>query len=214
MRDRLRPDGRRFVFGEPDEELPPGELYAVVDEADDERRRGLERLGFVVHRRELELLLPAGVGRVPRPEGFACVRADEVAEERLRRLDDELRQDVPGTDGWRWEPEDFREETYESPHFDPAVYLVALAADGVHAGICRIWNRPERPRLGFIGVLPAHRRRGVARWLIGEAFAVLASRGHEEIWTEVDETNVASRGLLEGLRGRRVGASLELRRPD
>ena len=156
-------------------------------------------------------MLPTDVPRRPAPSGAEAVRADNVDEEALRLLDDELRQDIPGTDGWRWTAADFREETYLSPHFDPAVYPVATV-QGEHVGICRVWIRPEHPRLGFIGVRRSFRRRGIARWLIGEAFAVLQARGEREVWTEVDESNVASRTLLEGLGGRPAGASLELRR--
>ena len=192
--------------------LPPGELFAWADEHDDEALRALEELGFVRMRRELELVLPTDVARTPAPDGIAAVPADAVGEETLRLLDDELRHDIPGTDGWRWTAEGFREETYLSPHFDPAVYLVATAG-GEPVGICRIWLRPEQPRLGLVGVRRSLRRRGVARWLVGEVFAVLHARGVREVGTGVDETNVASRALLEGLGGRVVGASLELRRP-
>jgi ribosomal protein S18 acetylase RimI-like enzyme len=208
----LRPDGRRFVVGLPEAQLPPGELFAWADETDVEKLRALEDLGFIRERRELEVVLPTDAPRVPAPPGLDAVRADAVDEETLRLLDDELRQDVPGTDGWRSTQTAFREETYLSPHFDPAVYLVATA-DGRHAGICRVWLRPEQPRLGFIGVRRSLRRRGIARWLIGEVFAELRARDVHEVGTGVDETNVASRALLEGLGGRVVGASLELRRP-
>jgi ribosomal protein S18 acetylase RimI-like enzyme len=207
----LRPDGRRFLVGPPLGELPDGDLFAAVDESDIEHLRALERLGFVRERRELDLVLPTDVPRRPAPSGAEAVRADNVDEEALRLLDDELRQDIPGTDGWRWTAADFREETYLSPHFDPAVYPVATV-QGEHVGICRVWIRPEHPRLGFIGVRRSFRRRGIARWLTGEAFAVLQARGEREVWTEVDESNVASRTLLEGLGGRPAGASLELRR--
>jgi GNAT superfamily N-acetyltransferase len=213
MRSWTRPDGRRFVLGDPDADLPEGELFAVVDEAETERLQALEHLGFRVHRRELTLVLPTDVARVPAPGGLRALRADEVEEERLRLLDDELRQGVPGTRGWRWPAEDFRQETYLTAQFDPAVYLVATDTARDHLGICRVWIRPEHPRLGFIGVRRSHRRNGVARWLIGEAFATLHDRGEREVWTEVDETNAPSRTLLEMLGGRPVGASLELVRP-
>ena len=85
---------------------------------------------------------------------------------------------------------------------------------GPIVGICRVWIRAGHPRLGFIGVRRSLQRSGIARWLIGETFAVLHARGEREVWTEVDETNVASRALLERLGGRVVGASLELRRPS
>ena len=207
----LRPDGRRFLIGRPGGELPPRELFATVDESDTEQLRSLEDLGFVRERRELQLVLPTDVPRFAAPSGVEAVRADEVDENALRLLDDELRQDVPGTDGWRWTAADFREETFLSPHFDPAVYLIATSRSEP-VGICRVWIRPEHPRLGFIGVRRSLRRRGIARWLIGEAFAGLHARGEGDVWTEVDETNVASRMLLERLGGRVVGASLELRR--
>jgi GNAT superfamily N-acetyltransferase len=176
----LRPDGRRFVVGSLDGELPSEELFATTDESDVERLRELEDLGFSRERRELHLMLPAKAARLPAPPGVDAVHADAVDEETLRLLDDELRQDVPGTDGWRWAADDFREETYRSPHFDPAVYLVATA-EGEHVGICRVWIRPEYPRLGFIGVRSSLRQRGIARWLIGETFAVLHARGEREV---------------------------------
>jgi ribosomal protein S18 acetylase RimI-like enzyme len=212
-RTLLRPDGRRFLVGPLRESLPPGELFAWAQEDDHERLRELEDLGFVRERRELQLVLRTAVPRLRAPAGVDAVRADAVEEGTLRLLDDELRQDVAGTDGWRWSAADFREETYLSPHFDPAVYLVATAG-GEPVGICRVWSRPEDPQLGFIGVRRSLRRRGIARWLVGETFAVLQARGEREVWTEVDEMNVGSRTLLEGLGGRAVGASLELRRPS
>ena len=218
MRSWTRPDGRCFVLGDVDAALPDGELYATVDERDAARRRRLEEMGFAVDRRELRLVLPTdpastGLTDVALPDGYAVVRADAVAERPLRLLDDALRQDVPGTDGWRWSPEGFREETYASAAFDPAVYLVALtraAREG--AGIGRVWLTPSGPRLGLIGVLPRHRRRGLARALLAHVFAVLDRRGFAEVATEVDETNIASRALLEPLGARVVGATLELRR--
>jgi ribosomal protein S18 acetylase RimI-like enzyme len=213
----IRPDSRCFVHAPEDLELVAAgcDVYASTDEADANRLHAFERAGFEVHRRQLELLLPTdpaltGLAGALVPDGFSLARADEVDERRLRLLDDELRQDTPGTDGWRWTAEDFHDETYASPHFDPALYLVAVCPVGALAGICRVWLRPEHPKLGFVGVVSAHRRRGVALWLVAETFAVLHERGLAEAWTEVDETNVASRALLEGLGGRRVGASLEL----
>lgn len=212
MRVWTRPDGRRFVLGDPDDDLPDGELHATADEADADRVRALERLGFAVDRRELVLLLPTSVACPAPPPGITAVRADAAADDELRLLDDELRQDVPGTAGWRWTPSGFREETYRSPHFDPTLYLVAMTADGARVGICRVWVRPERPRLGFVGVRRAYRRHGIARALVGDVLATLNARGVSEVRTEVDGANVASRILFEGLGARRIGGSLELRR--
>ncbi|WP_370452685.1 GNAT family N-acetyltransferase [Kribbella sp. VKM Ac-2568] len=44
---------------------------------------------------------------------------------------------------------------------------MAVDLAGDYAGLVRIWNGPRPlPRLGLIGVLPAHRRRGLARALV------------------------------------------------
>lgn len=114
MKQWTRPDGRCFVFGEPDADLPLGRMYATVDETDEARVSALAQLGFSFHRRELVLRLstdPADwdVPTAEPPPGISSVPADRVDEERLRLLDDLLRQDVPGTDGWKWSPEGFRE---------------------------------------------------------------------------------------------------------
>ena len=66
------------------------------------------------------------------------------------------------------------------------------------------------PRLGFIGVHRRYRRRGIARALLAEVFSRLVARGVSEVSTEIDETNTASRALLEGLGARRTGTSVEL----
>jgi ribosomal protein S18 acetylase RimI-like enzyme len=201
----VRPDGRRFVRSPSDD--AEGEVYASVGE--DEVDEWIAH-GFAVNRRDQEYELPTTtIGLVQPPAGIEIRRADAVDEDGLRELDDALRQDVPGTDGWRWEAADFRDETFASPHFDPAVYLVAV--DGTrYVGIVRVWMRPEGPKLGFIGVSRSHRRRGIARALLSPAFGELVSRGLESVTTAIDETNAASRGLLEGLGARSVGCSVEL----
>jgi RimJ/RimL family protein N-acetyltransferase len=142
------------------------------------------------------------------PPPFAHVRADEADLDRLRLLDDELRQDVPGTDGWRWDEDGFREETFQ-PAFDPALYLVAVDG-GEYVGIVRVWMNPRGPRLGFVGVRRSQRQHGLGRALVAAVFAELHSRGIAEVTTEIDDENVASRALLEGMGARPVGATLEL----
>jgi len=53
------------------------------------------------------------------------ISADAVDEDGLRTLDECLREDVPGMDGWIHDPREFREQTFEERRFDPATYLVA-----------------------------------------------------------------------------------------
>jgi ribosomal protein S18 acetylase RimI-like enzyme len=216
MRRWVRPDGRCFVFGEPDEALPLGRrIYAIADEADEARVGALAGLGFTFHRRELVLRIPTdpagwNVAMIEPPPGIAFVRADAIEEKQLRLLDDLLRQDVPGTDGWKWSPDEFHEETYDSPDFDPATYLVAADEGGNCLGIVRVWMKPGAPRLGFIGVRADWRRRGVARALLAEALSAVRQCGASEVSTEVDQENNASKHLLFSFGGQEVGATLEL----
>ena len=131
----------------------------------------------------------------------------------MRHLDDALRQDVPGAEGWKWDPVDFNEETFGFD-FDPATYLVAVdVPSGEYIGLVRVWKNPGRPRLGLIAVLPACRRRGLASLLLARAFRVLHERGTKEVTAEVDDTNAPSGSLMSKIGARRIGGSVELMRP-
>jgi ribosomal protein S18 acetylase RimI-like enzyme len=142
------------------------------------------------------------------------VSAADCDVDRLRELDDALRQDVPGATGWRNDPVRFADQTFADPEFDPATYLIAVAeSTGGYAGLVRVWVRPEGSRLGLIGVLPAFRRRGLAVALLNRVFGVLSARGQAEVSCEVDETNTASNELFTSLGARRVGGAVELMRP-
>jgi ribosomal protein S18 acetylase RimI-like enzyme len=137
-----------------------------------------------------------------------------VSEDRLRELDDELKQDVPGAEGWRWDRQGFRKETYDASDFDPATYLVAIdQASGRYAGLVRVWHRPSGPRLGLIAVGRSYRRRGLARLLLAQVFGILQQRGTTEVVAEVDVTNAGSNRLLTSVGARRTGGFIELIRP-
>jgi ribosomal protein S18 acetylase RimI-like enzyme len=128
-------------------------------------------------------------------------------------LDCALRDDVPGADGWQPDPVWFREETYDSPFFDPLTYRVALDGDS-YVGLARVWLGPQpEPRLGMVGVLPAYRHRGLARALIAQAFGPLVERGEPVVIAEVDASNDASNALFAGLGAHVIGGTLELFRP-
>jgi len=195
------------------------DLYTEIDDADAEVRDRLVGLGFVISRREHIYTIPTdptvtGLSNVAVPAGLEVVTADRVDEDLLRELDDELKQDVPGADGWRWDRQGFRKETYDAPDFDPATYLVAIErTSGRYAGLVRVWNRPGGPRLGLIGVGRRCRRRGLARSLLAQAFGVLHDRGKAEVVAEVDVTNTGSNRLLGGLGAWRIGGFIEMVRP-
>ena len=195
-----------------------GPVFTIVDEDDREHLGRWSGLGFRDNRREDEFLVstdPAATGLADAapPPGYALVTADAADEDRLRDLDQRLRRDVPGSAGWVSTREQFRSETYDPRWFDPATYLVALdtsaPGDG-YAGLVRIWRGRRVPRLGLVGVLPEHRRRGLARGLLAAAFRPLHERGLGQVSAEVDQSNTAAQALLRGLGATRTGGAIEL----
>jgi GNAT superfamily N-acetyltransferase len=171
-------------------------------------------LGFSDNRREDEYAIPTapeatGLGSAVLPAGFTLVGADQVDEDRLRRLDQALRQDVPGQDGWVNRTDDFHQAMFGHRWFNPATYLVA-EHEGEHAGLVRIWDLPRRPRLALVGVRPAYRRRGLARAMLAAAFRPIHERGAAIVSTEADQADPAARALLAGLGATRTGGAIEL----
>jgi ribosomal protein S18 acetylase RimI-like enzyme len=196
------------------------DLHTLVDEADVDELARWSALGFRAGRREDLYLVPTapqatGLRDVGLPAGFTAVGADAVDEDRLRTLDELLREDVPGSDGWVNDPDRFHTETFDSIGFDPATYLVAVhEASGEYAGLARIWNHPKYARLGLVGVRRSCRRRGLARALLAAAFQALHARGITDVLAEVDTTNSASTALLTRIGARRTGGSVELLRRE
>jgi RimJ/RimL family protein N-acetyltransferase len=227
----VRPDGRCFVAFRSCRAEAYGpllqaiarhvgrDLYTEIDQSDAALRDRLVGLGFVINRREHAYVVPTdpavtGLTDATIPAGFELRTADQVDEDRLRALDEELRRDVPGADGWRWDRQEFRQQTWDAPDFDPATYLVAIErATGRYAGLVRVWHRPSGPRLGLIGVGRPYRRRGLASGLLARAFEVLHERGSPAVVAEVDVTNTGSNRLLTGLGARPTGGFVELVRP-
>ena len=187
----LRPDGKTFASSPEDE----GE-YAECRETD---VGPWLAVGWTVHRREDEYLVRT-VTAQPHP----FLHLEDVDLERLRLLDDELRQDVPGTAGWRWTHEDLLAETYSSP----SVYLVTPG----YEGICRVWLREPTPRLGFVGVRRSARGRGLGRAMVAAALGETNALGFGEVTTEIDVDNTASQALFRGFGARRIGGFVELAR--
>jgi len=224
---RLRPNDRWFVYFDTwrADAYPPladavarelgRDLHVTLEDAEYDALDACAQAGFTVHRRESYYRIPVdpavtGLAGAVLPAGLDVLSAAEADITRLRLLDDALRQDVPGSEGWRWGAGQFRAETF-SPFFDPATYLVAVdRASGQYAGLVRIWRNRAGPRLGLIAMLAPYRRRGAARALLGQAFAALAARGDTSVVCEVDDTNVASLALLTGLGARRYGGNVEL----
>jgi hypothetical protein len=191
------------------------DLYITLDDGELEAIEACVAAGFTEHRRESYFRIPVAtaltaLAGAAMPAGLDVLSAADADLDRLRLLDDALRQDVAGTEGWRWTPAGFLAET-SGPDFDPATYLVAVErATGEYVGLVRVWNRRTGPRLGLMAMLAPFRRAGATMALLGQAFAVLSTRADETVTCEADDTNVASVALLSRLGARRYGGTVEL----
>jgi GNAT superfamily N-acetyltransferase len=137
-----------------------------------------------------------------------------VDEERLFVLDTTVRQDVPGTDGWRGDREWFREELAEAPPFDPTGYVVAVDdRTGGYVGLCRMWRNREGPRLGLIGVLRRYRATTIASALLRQTLIGAAGWGWETFTTEASVSNRHTHPRLVRIAAERTGRSLQMIHP-
>jgi ribosomal protein S18 acetylase RimI-like enzyme len=190
-------------------------VITSVDLADTTSQTVLRDAGFGFQRREIVVEFGvrkalAALGDARPPSQIEICSAGEADVDRLRLLDDELRQDVPGTAGWRNDPAEFSDDTFGDSAFDPRTYLVAVdTKTGEYIGLVRIWMNPARPRVGMIGVRRAFRRGGIASALLARALEAVDSDGVTVVSTEFDTSNSASRILFERLGAREVTTRLE-----
>jgi ribosomal protein S18 acetylase RimI-like enzyme len=191
------------------------DLYVSLDDGELESLEACAAAGFSEYRRESYYRIPTAsaltaLTGATMPADLDVLSAANADLDQLRLLDDALRQDVPGTGGWRWTAEGFHAET-SGPDFDPATYLVAVArASGAYVGLVRVWMRHGGPRLGLMAMLAPYRRRGATRALLARVFTVLSARGLQSVTCEADDANIASVSLLSRLGARRYGGSVEL----
>jgi ribosomal protein S18 acetylase RimI-like enzyme len=208
--DKCRPD----VYAPLARVIEP-DCYVMARIGDAEMLAALSEAGFTENRRENDYEIPAMRTEAPVPPGIHVITADQTELEPLMMLDCAIRADIPGADGWQPDPVWFREETYDSPFFDPQAYRVALDDAGRYVGLARVWERlPSQRyrRLGCVGVLAGYRRRGLARTLIAQALAPLADAGEIAVTAEADASNVASDALLRSFGARVTGGTIELHR--
>jgi GNAT superfamily N-acetyltransferase len=190
-------------------------LYTSVQQRDEVELRRLGDLGFVVSRRDHHYRIPVDPARFRLPDaapppGIVLISAAGANLDQLRLLDDALRNETPGADGWRWTPSEFREETF-SDGFSPATYQVAFQErTGAYVGLARLWMKSAGPRFGFVGVLPPWRRTRVTYALLSSVFQEVLRRGHTEVTGEIDATNRASNAIAARAGAVRVSGSYEL----
>ncbi|MGF1667087.1 MAG: GNAT family N-acetyltransferase [Acidimicrobiia bacterium] len=170
-------------------------VHTFVDAEDGELVGALRSAGFEVEvveerfRIRFDRVL-AWLRRAWVPSGFGIHPADTVDEDRLFILDNMLRQDTLGTDGWQGDRDWFHEELVESPPFDPSAYLVAVDdRTGGYVGLVRIWRNPTGPRFGLIGVVPEYRSTTIAGALLRQALLAASEWGHETFTAETSPSN-------------------------
>jgi len=188
--------------------------YTTIDVADDTVLTALGAAGFAEHRRENLYEIPVNRVDAPVPAGIRIVTGDETELDPLMTLDCQIRADIPGAEGWQPDPVWFREETYDSPFFDPQTYRVALDGDA-YVGLARIWKKlpsQEYGRLGCVGVLAPYRQRGLGRALIAQAMTAHAGTGETMVGAEADTANIASHTLLSSFGAKVIGGTVELYR--
>jgi len=185
-----------------------------TDRADE--LRILSDAGFTAARRQVNVEVDlidalANIGDARLPPGVAAISAADADLDRLRQLDDALRDDIPGTGGWRNTPQDFADETFHAPAFNPRSYLVAVEErSGEYIGLVRIWMNRSGPRIGMFGVLRVHRRRGITLALLARCLLAVRDIGHRTATSEYDQTNEGSKAVFERLGARQTGGTLEL----
>lgn len=217
-----RPDARTFVSSTGDAdaigplvdaiaaELPRAFLHTIVDDTDPDRQAAFEATGFVVELTEDVFTVPfdraiRAFAKAPTPTGYSIISAADADRDRLVDLDNLVRQDVPGCDGWAGDRAWLDDELDESPPFDPSAYLIgAHDATGEYAGLIRIWRNRGGPRFGLIGVTRPHRHTTLAAALLRRGLTAAAEWGSPTFTTETSLTNAVIHHRMARLGGERT----------
>ena len=179
-----------------------------------DEHRILADAGFILARREVKVAVDVdqaltAIGGARLPPGVTGISVANADMNRLRLLDDALRDDVPGTAGWRSTPKEFADD-FSGPGFDPATYLVAVEeTTGEYIGLVRIWMNPSGPRIGMFGVRREHRRRGITVALLARCLSAVRDTGCRTATSEYDQTNEASAAVFERMKARQTGGMIE-----
>jgi len=157
-----------------------GPLYAHVDLARRELAAACQSAGFEIEVESKRYEVPVtafGPERSRLASNIQLLRADQVDASALFRLDETLRQDVPGLNGWVGDRAAFDKELV-SDTYDPSGYLVAQHNEsGELLGLIRFWRDDPSPKLGLLGVVPSHRRGVLAHALLAQGLAAVSRWG-------------------------------------
>jgi GNAT superfamily N-acetyltransferase len=84
----------------------------------------------------------------------------------------------------------------ESASYDPRWWRVAVGPDGQRLGIILPAIAFGELMVGFMGVIPNHRGRSIASFLLAEAWMVMKLQGHLTLCAEADARNVSMHRAL------------------
>lgn len=232
LRTLRRPDGRTQLFVDSGRDRDavaallslvraavPGELVQQVDDDDEAAIAASRSAGFHPGRTELTVEVVLDDDRLRRlartvaQAGVDLIGAADADLPRLRALDETIRADVPGSDGWTWTPEGFVRETF-GDDFDPETYRVAVdPASGEYLGLLRVWMKPDGPKVGCLGVRRDRRGTRVAAVLAADVFATVLARGESTVTADVDDTNRSVLGVIGRCEYRVLSRAAELVHP-
>jgi mycothiol synthase len=196
------------------ERKPGANLIGWAHENDQLTRAALERAGYRVirHSFRMEIDLQSPLPEPEWPEGLAVHTLREGEEKRA--YDAHMESFV---DAWMFTPEPFDQWSHwfvNDPAFDPTLWYLAEAGNDL-AGILIGNESQTEPGLGWVrilGVVPAHRRRGIAQALLQQAFREFQRRGLERGGLGVDaESETGAVELYEraGMHVARTSVQLE-----
>lgn len=191
-------------------------VHTHIDANDTQAVEALEAAGFESELVEegFRIRFDKALARLDRawiPSGFSIHSADAVDEDRLFALDNTLRQDTLGTDGWRGDREWFHDELADAPPFDPSAYLVAVDDhNGEYVGLVRAWRNPSGPRFGLVGVVRQYRNTPIAAVLLKQALTAASRWGQDTFTAETSPANAVIYPRMERLGAESMGQFLQM----
>ena len=173
------------------EKKPGKRLLGYVTEKDRAVRDLYTRNGYRVirHGFRMEIDLDGPLVEPQWPEGIAVRTFQDGDEQGVYEAHMESFADT-----WMFWRTPFDEWTHwflKDPAFDPSLWFLAEANEEL-VGVALTRPSESEPDTGWIrvlGVVPAHRRRGLAQALLHRAFAEFASRGFKRVGLGVDAEN-------------------------
>jgi GNAT superfamily N-acetyltransferase len=187
--------------------LRPAKLVAHTRENRPQAIHFLETRGFrQVMREEMSRLDSARFDKTRFSEKVARVCAsgiqiktlaelmveDPAWKQKTYDLEWECLQDVPSVDGFtRRSLETFEKQTLENPSLLPDAWFVAVDGDS-YVGLSVLWRNLATDQVlqtGLTGVVPSHRRRGIATAMKVQAIQYAQAHGNAAIDTENEENN-------------------------